>query len=99
MFNSLNFRISNRFTFYIQKTVNIPWIILDLEWKNERGRYFKQQKIVSPVVEVALLILLTIIFAYAIGSSSITGILQSYSTGLGMGGRLDGGELRETDKA
>lgn len=53
----------------------------------------KDKKAVSPVVGVALLTLLTIIFAYAIGSSSITGILQSYSTGLGMGGRLDGGEL------
>ncbi|AKB77009.1 hypothetical protein MSHOH_0526 [Methanosarcina horonobensis HB-1 = JCM 15518] len=51
------------------------------------------KKAVSPVVGVALLTLLTIIFAYAIGSSSITGILQSYSTGLSMGGRLDTGEL------
>lgn len=51
------------------------------------------KKAVSPVVGVILLTLLTIVFAYAIGSSSITGILQSYSTGLGMGGRLDSGEL------
>lgn len=43
------------------------------------------KKAISPVVGVVLLTLLTIIFAYAIGSSSITGILQSYSTGLGMG--------------
>jgi len=53
----------------------------------------KNKKAVSPVVGVALMVLLTIIFAYAIGSSSITGILQSYSTGLSMGGRLDTGEL------
>ncbi len=51
------------------------------------------KKAVSPVVGVALMTLLTIIFAYAIGSSSITGILQSYSTGLSMGGRLDTGQL------
>lgn len=63
------------------------------------AKILNNKKAVSPVVEVALLILLIIIFAYVIGSSSITGILQSYSTGLGMGGRLDGGELRETDKA
>ncbi|HIH75134.1 MAG TPA: type IV pilin [Methanosarcina sp.] len=50
-------------------------------------------KAISPVFGVALLVLLTVVFAYAIGSSSITGILQSYSTGLGMGGRLDSGEL------
>ncbi|HOW13756.1 type IV pilin N-terminal domain-containing protein [Methanosarcina sp.] len=53
----------------------------------------KNKKAVSPIVGVALMVLLTIIFAYAIGSSSITGILQSYSTGLSMGGRLDTGEL------
>lgn len=53
----------------------------------------KNKKAVSPIVGVALMTLLTIIFAYAIGSSSITGILQSYSTGLSMGGRLDTGEL------
>jgi flagellin-like protein len=53
----------------------------------------ENNKAISPVVGVALLTLLTIVFAYAIGSSSITGILQSYSTGLSMGGRLDTGEL------
>jgi len=64
-----------------------------------RQRFLKTKKAVSPIVGVALMTLLTIIFAYAIGSSSITGILQSYSTGLSMGGRLDTGELRKTDKA
>lgn len=53
----------------------------------------KNKKAVSPVLGVALMTLLTIIFAYAVSSGSITGILQSYSTGLGMGGRLDTGEL------
>lgn len=52
-------------------------------------KILNNKKAISPVVGVTLLTLLTIIFAYVIGSSSITGILQSYSTGFGMGGRLD----------
>ncbi|WP_440947018.1 type IV pilin N-terminal domain-containing protein [Methanosarcina sp. T3] len=49
----------------------------------------RNKKAISPIVGVALMTLLTIIFAYVISSSSITGILQSYSTGLSMGGRLN----------
>lgn len=64
-----------------------------MQWKVNAAEILNNKRAVSPVVGVALLTLLTITSAYAIGSSSITGILQSYSTGLGMGGRLDSGEL------
>lgn len=50
----------------------------------------KDNKAISPLVGVALVTLLTIIFATVISSSSLTGILQGYSTNIGMG-RLDGG--------
>jgi len=52
----------------------------------------KDNKAISPLIGVAMLTLLTIIFATVISSSSLTGILQGYSTNIGMG-RLDGGTL------
>lgn len=53
---------------------------------------FNDKKAISPLVGVAMVTLLTIIFATVISSSSLTGILQGYSTNIGMG-RLDGGDL------
>lgn len=53
---------------------------------------FKDDRAISPLVGVAMVTLLTIIFATVISSSSLTGVLQGYSTNIGMG-RLDGGEL------
>jgi flagellin-like protein len=52
----------------------------------------KDNKAISPLIGVVMLTLLTIIFATVISSSSLTGILQGYSTNIGMG-RLDGGTL------
>lgn len=53
---------------------------------------FRDKKAISPVVGVVMVTLLSIILAAVVGTSSLTGILQGYSTNLGIG-RIDGGNL------
>ena len=56
--------------------------------------FFSNRKAVSPVVGVLMVTLITIILASVVGTTALTGILQGYSTNLGIG-RIDGGSLKE----
>ncbi len=53
---------------------------------------FSDKKAISPVVGVVMVTLVTIILVAVLGTGSLTGVLQGYSTNLGIG-RIDGGSL------